>query len=146
MAPKKERPLMPPGDLWVHAMDVGQGDSILVVSPDGFVLANHPEVVACFDHGGTYGTNQYTEYDTAADTRRWTLAATDTIDLGPSMTAEVLHGDTSSSNENNNSLVVRLTYGNTTFLLGGDCEAPCESSIDPGPIQVYKAHHHVACR
>ena len=59
------------------------------------------------------------------------------------MTVEVLHGHERADNENLNSLVLKLTYGDTTVLLGGDCETSgCESDFDPGPIDVYKVHHH----
>lgn len=175
------------GPLEVHVIDVGQGDAILVVSPDGFVmlldtgtssmaaiaqsylgsknitgidytlvshmhsdhmggmatmLTQHPEVVACFDHGGTYTTTAYDQYVAAAGTRRTTLAVGSTIDLGPSVVAQVLHAHAGDSNENNNSVVVRLTYKGNTILLGGDCEASCEATFNPGNVQVYKVHHH----
>ena len=180
-------PSMPAGDLEIHMIDVGQGDSILVVSPDGFtmlvdagtesqsatvesyltsvgvseldytlvthmdadhvggmdgVLANHPEVTTCFDHGGTYTTTQYDEYDAAADTRRTTLSTTDFVDLGPSITAEVLHALDGGSSENDHSVVLKLSYVDNTALLGGDCEGACEASFDPGHIDLYKVHHH----
>ena len=175
------------GALEVHVLDVGQGDAILVVSPDGFVtlvdagesgqqvsvaaalgalgiseidytlvshfhadhvgamdlvLGDHPEVVACFDHGGSYATMQYDEYDSAAGTRRTAVAAGEYLDMGPSMTAQVLSADSSASLENNRSVVLRLDYGSTGILLGGDCESGCESGFDPGLIDVYKVHHH----
>ncbi len=175
------------GDLEVHMVDVGQGDGILVISPDGFamlidagteskaaliqsymgtigltsldyvlvshmhadhvggmdgILAAYPEVVVAFDSGSSIGTIEESEYDASAGTRRYGLTVGEFIDLGPSMTAEVLHAATGSSNENDNSNVIKLTYGNNTVLLGGDCEAACESSFDPGQVQIYKVHHH----
>ncbi len=181
-------PSAAPGDLEVHMLDVGQGDSLLVISPDGFVmlvdsggggnaagidstldalgvdgldytlvshlhedhlgsmddvLDAHDEVVACFDHGGSYTTNAYEDYADAAGGRRTPLGVGDSIDLGPTLDAEVLHGFTGAGSENLNSLVVRLTFGEVTVLLGGDCETSgCENQFDPGPIDVYKVHHH----
>ncbi|MBW2256595.1 MAG: lamin tail domain-containing protein [Deltaproteobacteria bacterium] len=177
------------GDMEVHAIDVGQGDAILVVSPDGFVmlvdsgtgaqaavisaymasigvssvdytvvthlhadhiggmdgiLATYPEVVVAFDHGGTSTTTEYLDYEAAAGARRQTVQTAQTLDLGPSVTAEVLHAYGGSANENDNSVVIKLTHGNLTYLIGGDCEAPCESAFDPGHIDVYKVHHHGA--
>jgi len=177
------------GELELHVLDVGQGDAILVISPDGFVtlvdagesgqqatvaaamaalgiaeidytvvshfhsdhvgamdlvLADHPEVVACFDHGGSYTTTQYSEYDSAAGNRRTALSTGAFIDMGPSMTAEVLSANSSASLENNRSVVLRLDYGGTSILLGGDCESGCESSFDPGLVDIYKVHHHGA--
>jgi competence protein ComEC len=34
-----------------------------------------------------------------------------------------------SSNENDNSLLLRIVYGNTSFLFTGDCEARCEEEL-----------------
>ncbi len=177
----------PRANLEFHAMDIGQGDGLLVLSPDGFVMmidsgvdsssskvssylaslgitdidytvvshmhADHlgatdkvlqqfPDVVACFDNGRTAGTVQYQEYDSAAGSRRVTVGPGDTIDMGPSIQVDVLHGDAGASNENDNSVVLRITHGSNTILSGGDCEEGCESEFDPGPIDVYKAHHH----
>ncbi len=182
-------PAVAPGDLEVHAIDVGQGDAILVISPDGFVmlidagtsgrapyissylqslgiteldytlvshfhsdhvggmdgvLGDFPQTVACFDHGGSYASSEYDSYVAATDGRRVTVGASDRIDLGPSVVVEVLHGDTGSAEENNNSVVIRLAHDDLAFLFGGDCEGSCESSFDPGYVNVYKVHHHGA--
>ena len=181
-------PAEPPGDLQIHMIDVWQGDSILVISPDGFVmlvdagkdsqaasvasylqyigvealdytlvshmhedhlgamddvLATHPEVVARFDHGHDYGTVAYDSYVQAAGACRVTRDLGDELDLGPSLQADVIHAHTGSDNENLNSLVVRIVYDEVAVLLGGDCESfGCELQLDPGPIDVYKVHHH----
>jgi len=179
--------LSPANHLEVHMIDVGQGDSLLVVSPDGFtmlvdagdnssvsdvtaylaaigiveldytlashmhndhiggmdtVLASFPGVVACFDNGQTGTTASFDNYDTAASGRRLTVTPGETIDMGPGTVVDVLHADTGDDNENLNSVVIRLSFQNSTVLLGGDCEGPCEASFDPGHIDVYKVHHH----
>lgn len=168
-------------------MDIGQGDGLVVISPDGFVtlvdsgneseasivssylaslgitdidytvtshlhadhfgatdvlLQQFPGVVACFDSGGTYSSTQYSQYDATAGARRVAVGPGNTIDMGPSVQVDVLHGHAGSTNENDNSVVLRITHGMQTFLLGGDCESECESQFDPGHIEVYKAHHH----
>lgn len=181
-------PSAAPGDLAVTMIDVWQGDAILVVSPDGFVLLvdagpwdhladieaaiasaglagidytllthnhsdhygnlagvllEHPEIDVCFDHGHDDTDGYWAGYADAAGERRTTVAKGDTIDLGPSVDADVIHAWAGSDSENDNSIVLRLRHGDTTFLLGGDCEWPdCEGAIHPGQVDVYKVHHH----
>lgn len=175
------------GTLEIHMIDVGQGDGLLVVSPDGFtmlvdagtdgqasnissymdaagiygldytlvthmdadhvggmdgVLASYTDTAVCFDHGGSYSTLEYSEYDAAADTRRLAVQTGDFIDMGPSMTVEVLHADTANSTENLNSVVILLQYGDVSMLVGGDCEEPCEQGLTTGSVDIYKVHHH----
>ncbi|MCO4762634.1 MAG: lamin tail domain-containing protein [Myxococcales bacterium] len=177
----------PTGQLEVHMVDVGQGDGIVVISPDGFVMVvdagtntraqiiddylasigifgidytvvshmdsdhvggldgiitRHGEAVACFDHGGSKTTNEYQEYITAVGARRVGVSAGDTIDMGPQMQVQVMHSHMGSSNENDNSVVLRLDFGANSVLLGGDCEEACEQSFIPGNVQIYKVHHH----
>jgi beta-lactamase superfamily II metal-dependent hydrolase len=104
------------------------------------VLEDMP-AVACFDHGGSYSTLDYDQYDEEAGTRRTMLQTGDTIDMGPAVRIDVLHAYVSGGNENLNSVVVRVTYQSTSVLLGGDCESACEATFDPGQIDVYKVHH-----
>lgn len=182
-------PSLPPGDFELHVIDVGQGDALLIVSPDGFttlvdagkdnrdvvvdaylasvgvaeldytvvshldadhvggmdgVLSLYPEVVASFDHGGSRTTGAYQQYDAAAGSRRTTVVPGSFIDMGPSMTAEVLHAHTGAVDDNDNSVVVRLQYGATRVLVGGDCMEDCEATLSPGTLDVYKVHHHGA--
>ena len=107
------------------------------------ILTAHPEVVASFDHGGYYDTWAYDSYVQAAGSCRASIHQGESLDLGPSMSVDVLHGYTGSDNDNLNSVVIRLTYGDIRFLLGGDCEAwGCETQFESGPIDVYKVHHH----
>lgn len=108
------------------------------------VLEDHPDVRAAYDGGGTLEGSSIDDYEEAAGPLRTTVAVDDTIDLGPGVVVDVLHSDVGDrDNENNNSVVVRITHGDVTFLLGGDCESfVCERALHPGHIDVYKVHHH----
>lgn len=119
----------------MHADHVGGMD---------LALLDHPETVSCFDHGGSFATLEYDEYNAAAGSRRTVVGAGSTIDMGPGVLADVLSGHTGDANENLNSVVLRITHGTVTFLMGGDCEGPCEAMLGPGPVQIYKVHHHGA--
>jgi len=117
----------------LHADHLGGMDDLLFL---------HDEVVACFDHGGEYDTSAANRYITATRDRRVKLTNGGTIDLGPAIQADVLragHG----GDENLKSVVLRITYGDQTVLMGGDCETwGCEDQLETGPIDVYKVHHH----
>ncbi len=151
-------PSMGSGPLELHAIDVGQGDSLLVISPAGFTLLmdagthsqsatveaymtsigvseldyavvshldadqvggmdgvvnNHPELVASFDHGGSGSTQEASDYEAAAGSRRATLSRGELTDVGAGMTIGVVHSDAGASTENNRSVVLRLDYGDT---------------------------------
>lgn len=173
------------GTLEVHYIDVGQGDSEFIISPDGYtllidagsdnqgngvvsyiqalgynkidyVMASHmhadhlggldyvvnalnPDI--CYDHGGSYSSNQYDQYVSACSGKRQTLNKNNNVDLGPSVTATVLQAGYT-SDENTKSIVLEVTYNNLDLLFGGDCTDTCEASISPGDLEVYKVHHH----
>jgi beta-lactamase superfamily II metal-dependent hydrolase len=111
----------------------------------GMLLNDHPEVASVLDNGGDYWTTSYDAYVDFAGERRATVATGDTFAFGDA-TVDVLHAsENDRENENNNSIVLRVTWGGVRFLLGGDCEADvCEAAVLPGPIDVYKVHHHGA--
>jgi len=75
--------------------------------------------------------------------------------LGPATRLDVLHPGAellsgTPSDENNNSVVLRLTYGQTSFLLTGDLEAEGERALlasgEPLAAQVLKISHHGSSR
>jgi competence protein ComEC len=182
-------PSAEPGSLRVHMVDVGQGDALLIISPDGFVMLldagpgsacddlgwylssigvdaidytlvshqhsdhhgsmdtllwDHPEVVAAFDNGGWFSGSYDQAYFRATAGRRVPVFAGDSIDMGPSMSMLVLHSYAGSGNENDNSVVLRASYGDFDMLLGGDCEYGCEQGLGAGEVDLYKVHHHGA--
>ncbi len=106
---------------------------------DIVVNALNPDI--CYDHGGTYSSIQYTQYDTACSGKRQTLSQGNYINLGASVTAEILQAGYS-SDENAKSVVMELSYSNLDLIFGGDCTGSCEATLSPGDLEVYKVHHH----
>jgi len=73
------------------------------------------------------------------------------VDFGDGVRAEVLHPPPvrlsgTSSDANNNSIVLRLTYGNSSLLLAGDADAEAESDILASGVRIrsdaLKVAHH----
>jgi competence protein ComEC len=79
------------------------------------------------------------------------VRAGDRLDLGSGIVLEVLHPGpelmaATDADANNNSLVLRLVWGQASFLLTGDIEAEAErlllASGQPLPAGVLKVAHH----
>jgi len=156
--------------LEVHVIDVGQGDSILIRTPEGktalidggydnglalaylreqgisqidVMVASHPHadhigglvevlralpVKGFWTSGATHTTGTYEQLLDAIDAARvpyYEVQRGDTIPLGR-LSFEVLHSNPDADDLNNTSVVLRLAYGNVSFLFTGDVEAAAE--------------------
>lgn len=74
---------------------------------------------------------------TTAQTRAW----------DPALTVKVLSARDGQSSANNNSIVVKVTYGNVSFLLTGDVETPVVDELltnfpSEFPVTILKVPHH----
>jgi competence protein ComEC len=85
----------------------------------------------------------------AEGSERPNLVDGEVINVGPGMTLQILNPDSPPqfSGDNENSIVIKLTYGNFTALFPGDCQSGCENAlIDEYGNQlqsdVYIAGHH----
>lgn len=105
------------------------------------VVVNALQPSKCYDRGGSYSSTQYTQYASACSGKRGTLKKGNTIDLGAGITAKVSQANYG-SDENGKSIVLKIDYGSLNLLFGGDCTSACEGTFSPGPIEVYKVHHH----
>ena len=194
------------GKLQLHFMDVGQGDSAVLISPLGqvvlfdagedmrvkncekplaylhqlgiskidYMVVSHyhfdhigcvPEVLAQFpltgtayDRGASYPGKTYEKYVEAVADHRKTAEAGQVIRLDEGTNSEVdltvvaVNGaGISTTNENDLSVAVLLTFGSFKAEIGGDLSgantgsyADIETTVAPlvGRLDVYKVHHH----
>ncbi len=162
------------GVLEVHFIDVGQGDSILIKTPqkniliDGgnrgttalnyirnqgvnaldFIISTHPhadhigglinviqsiQVGEVIDPAVPHTTKTFEEYITLIDQKGiWFTEGRAGMkwDVGGGATIHILHPTSPSQSDlNNASIVVRLTFGEVSFLFAGDAESAAESQI-----------------
>lgn len=165
------------GTIEVHMIDVGQGDSILIMAPKGNVLIDagdesaegdlrayldsmkiekidyliltHPDadhigsadmVVNTYSVGSvmmepytyTSKTQTYKNLETAIETRSVTTidpSPNDVYSLGDLHITILGPLDTYKDDKNNNSIVARLDYGETSFMMTGDAEKKSEKAM-----------------
>lgn len=191
------------GRLQIYALDVGQGDSFLIISPGGkavlidggsagagagvidalqrrgvtqleLAVATHPHadhisglrrvveslpVKNFLDSGQTYASDEYARLLRAIRDRRLRFinakrGQTFELDTGVKLTTLHPQGDgqwitkvrAGGSQENANSVVLRLSYGNFAMLFTGDAEFETEALLMkaglPLNAQVLKVGHH----
>ena len=189
----------PEGRLTVEVFDVGQGDSILIRTPDGqkllvdggpdgevvkqelgealpfwdrkldMVLLTHPDsdhlsgllsVVERYDVGEIAAAPIEADTDLAGAWQELIdekgvpyeeVAAGGWVDLGRGASLQILGPPKepltgTSADRNNNSLVLKLTWGDVSFLLTGDVEAAGEAALLDERVDlratVLKVAHH----
>lgn len=126
------------------------------------VLSQFPLQGAAYDRGESYSGTTYDNYIAAVGTHRKSPKIGDTITLdGNSQNPVVIsvvaldgkskHGQVQTSNENDLSLAVVVSFGTFREEIGGDLSGDNTSMYqdvetpvapDVGKIDVYKVHHH----
>lgn len=192
----------PDGNLHLYLLDIGQGDAILIVTPDGrqLLVDGGPDAAATLaalspllppgdrtleivaathldsDHvGGLVGvldryragivlqsaaatpeSDLYPQWQAVLEHRRHPVAAVRAghrVLLDDGVALDILHPPANglppgvAPNSNNASLVLRLTYGQVSFLLTGDIELDAEryllAAAGPQlPSDMLKVAHH----
>ena len=126
------------------------------------VLEHIPLQGDAYDRGGTYPGATYSNYVEAVGVHRKTAAVGDTITLDKNLRNPVVitvvavggqskNGNVTTSNENDLSLAVVVSFGSFREEIGGDLSGDntnmyqdVETPVAPdvGKINVYKVHHH----
>lgn len=184
----------PNGPLKVHFINVGQGDSTLIQTPEGntmlidggpkesasnlvsylnklgidkinVVIATHPHedhigglinvfnnftVDNVIDSGVSHTTQTYKDYLSTIQAKNinfvnWSLGQV--FDIGNGVSFKIVGPITKSSSDlNNSSIVIYLTYGSTSFLFAGDAESKEEGQIVSSganiDADILKVGHH----
>ena len=183
----------PPGALKVHFIDVGQGDSALIQTPEGntilidggpissgpglvsylknnniskinIMVATHPhadhigglinvlnnfEVDNIIDSGVSHTTNTYMNYLRTLQSKdinfvNWDVGQS--FDVGNDITMKIIGPTSKSSDLNNCSIVILLSYKDSRFLFTGDAESGEEAKILKAGYEVnadvLKVGHH----
>ncbi|MFJ7738595.1 MBL fold metallo-hydrolase [Lysinibacillus sp. NPDC097287] len=179
------------GEMRVHFIDVGQGDSIFIESPNGqtmlidggvkgagpeivaylkelgvqkldAVVATHPdadhiggliavlnsiEIEEFYDSGKVHTSQTFEEMLTLIDTKNisYNIPKTgDTLAFDEEVSVKVLSADETASDNNDASIVLKVTYGDVSFLLTGDAGEALEKEMLQKDVKstVLKAGHH----
>ena len=110
------------------------------------VVINHFEVENVIDSGTSKDTQTYRDYHTAvnAEGANYQEDTTMTITVDQSLAFKVIETGDGYSDENDNSVVVWLTYLDKDFLFTGDMESHAEQASLSyfGDVDVLKSGHH----
>ncbi|QTB21924.1 MBL fold metallo-hydrolase [Lysinibacillus sphaericus] len=189
---KTQRVPVTAGDeMRVHFMDVGQGDSILIESPNGKtmlidagvkgagqqvvsylkelgvnkldkVVATHPDadhigglipvlhaipIEQFYDSGKVHTSQTFEEMLMAIDEKNipyYVPKTGDFIESDKDVTVKVLNANEHATDNNDASIVLKVVYGNVSFLLTGDAGIALEKEMMSNDVTatVLKAGHH----
>ncbi len=178
-------------EMRVHFIDVGQGDSILIESPNGKtmlidggvkgagqqvvsylkelgvnkldqVVATHPDadhigglipvlqtipIEQFYDSGKVHTSQTFEEMLMAIDEKNipyYVPKTGDLIEFDKDVTVKVLNANEHATDNNDASIVLKVVYGNVSFLLTGDAGTTLEKEMMQNDVSatILKAGHH----
>lgn len=178
-------------EMRVHFIDVGQGDSILIESPNGKtmlidggvkgagqqvvsylkelgvnkldqVVATHPDadhigglipvlqtipIEQFYDSGKVHTSQTFEEMLMAIDQKHipyYVPKTGDLIEFDKDVTVKVLNANEHATDNNDASIVLKVVYGNVSFLLTGDAGIALEKEMMQNDVTatILKAGHH----
>lgn len=192
MARNLDDQFKPQPELKAHFLDVGQGDSSLIVTPNGktilidggkstagekvvaylkqagissidLLVATHPdadhigglidvldqvEVEKVLDSGKSHTSQTYLDYLTLIDEKNIPFEVAEegsSISLDSALTIKVLNSGSDAKDNNESSVILKITYGQIDFLYTGDAEIQQEAEMVSKynvEAEVLKAGHH----
>jgi beta-lactamase superfamily II metal-dependent hydrolase len=101
-----------------------------------------------YDHGGSYSSTAYNEYNSHFSGKRNTVRAGQTYSVCNEVTLNVIAAGGNHDDENAKSVVVKISYGAFDALVGGDLTGASPEDVEStiassvGEIELYKVHHH----
>ena len=187
----KQVPVTAGHEMRVHFIDVGQGDSILIESPNGKtmlidggvkgagqqvvsylkelgvnkldqVVATHPDadhigglipvlqtipIEQFYDSGKVHTSQTFEEMLMAIDQKNipyYVPKTGDLIEFDKDVTVKVLNANEHATDNNDASIVLKVVYGNVSFLLTGDAGIALEKEMMQNDVTatILKAGHH----
>ena len=111
-------------------------------------VLNHFPVKYVLDSAKVHTTETYYEFLQLIKSKNIPFAAprfTESIMLDPNVTISVLNGSEMSSRNHEESIALKLTYGNMDILLTGDAVNEQELKLlerNDVEVEIYKASHH----
>jgi competence protein ComEC len=139
---------------YLDNQNVDEIDNLIVTHPDADHMGSAYKVIEDYQIEHFYTSNTtnssqaYTKMIQALKKKsieKEVLSAGDSIDLGEGSEANLLGPIGSTDDKNESSLVIRLDYGDTSFLFTGDTTARMENKMNEKydiDVDVLKVSHH----